>query len=185
MSNHETSSLITQAMLDSIGVVYSTAVSYPVATSDIRKWALAVYYPELPPRLYWDEDYASNTPWGGIVAPHEFNPFGAAWIARHPEPLPLPQWGKADKAPRKAGDFEVAVGGTPPPYTAVLQSRVIAHYGDARIRPGDVVTGESYISEYFEREGRMGHQLYTTVSVKLSNQVGEWIKTLDTVFVRY
>ena len=55
-----------------------TRQSVPISLSDIRKWALAIYYPEVPPRLFWDEDYAANTSHGGIVAPEEFNPF--AWF---------------------------------------------------------------------------------------------------------
>ncbi len=53
--------------------------SAPIRDSDIRRWALAVYWPAMPPRRFWDEAYARTTRWGGIVAPDEFNPF--AWPA--------------------------------------------------------------------------------------------------------
>jgi hypothetical protein len=57
--------------------------SFPIDPSDIRRWALAVYWPETPPRIYWDDDYARTTRWRGIIAPPEFNPF--AWpIDRRP-----------------------------------------------------------------------------------------------------
>jgi hypothetical protein len=85
----------------------------------------------------------------------------------------------------RSGAFEEALGVEPPPYRAVLQSRIVATYGPTRMRPGDVVDSTTCISEYFEREGRMGLQLYTTVTDELHNQHGEWIKRLDTVFVRY
>ena len=58
----EKDTYITQEMRDSIGVEKDKRVSFPVAASDIRKWAIAVYWPETPPRLYWDEDYAQSTP---------------------------------------------------------------------------------------------------------------------------
>jgi len=48
-----------------------------------------------------------------------------------------------------------------------------------------VIHSADRISEYFEREGKMGLQLYTTISVDFFNQRDEWIKRLDTVFVRY
>ena len=51
----------------------------PIRDSDIRRWALAVYWPAMPPRRFWDEEYARTTRSGGIVAPDEFNPF--AWPA--------------------------------------------------------------------------------------------------------
>jgi hypothetical protein len=30
--------------------------SLPISESDIRKWAIASYWPERPPRLFWDQD---------------------------------------------------------------------------------------------------------------------------------
>ena len=69
---------ISEEMRAAIGGVHSDRRSMPISVSDIRKWAQAVYYPEPPPREYWDEEYAATTPAGGIVAPEEFNPF--AWM---------------------------------------------------------------------------------------------------------
>ena len=62
---------------------------------------------------------------------------------------------------------------------------MIATYSAVRMRPGDVIRSVDRISEYFEREGKMGPQLYTTISVDYFNQHEEWIKRRDTVFVRY
>ncbi len=70
-------SWVTDDMRNIIGQIMRESVSYPVSTSDIRKWAISVYYPEKPPRLFWDNKYASTTKYGGIVAPEKFNPF--AW----------------------------------------------------------------------------------------------------------
>ncbi len=183
MSNGAAKSLLTSEMLTLIGKTIKAMTSYPVAASDIRKWAIAVYYPEMPPRLYWDEDYAASTRWGGIVAPQEFNPFGAAWMAKDPPPKATAATSVGSSS--RSGDFESAMGVSPPPYRAVLQSQVIATYSGVRIRPGDVIRSESSITEYFERQGKMGLQLYTTVSDNLYNQRDEWIKRLDTIFVRY
>jgi len=78
---------ISEEMRAAIGGVHSDRRSMPIAVSDIRKWAQAVYYPEAPPREYWDEEYAATTPAGGIVAPEEFNPF--AWMAQAPKGAPI------------------------------------------------------------------------------------------------
>jgi hypothetical protein len=182
VSTAQPETFITEELLGLVGKTLRTAQSFPVSKSDIRKWAMAIYYPERPPRLFWDEEYAATTRWKGIVAPQELNPF--AWMARQPEPperQPAPVAGQHVRF----GDFEKTLGVEPPPYRAVLQSRVIANYGKVRIRPDDVIRSESCISEYWEREGRMGLQLYTTISDNLYNQHGDWIKRLDTVFVRY
>src|ERR1700753_4096064 len=74
---------ITPEMQAGVGREYRWATSYPIAASDIRRWAISVYYPEPAPPLYWDEEYAAKTRWGGIVAPEEFNPF--AWMRAEPK----------------------------------------------------------------------------------------------------
>ncbi|HZU76165.1 MAG TPA: MaoC family dehydratase N-terminal domain-containing protein, partial [Dehalococcoidia bacterium] len=61
-------------MIDRKDVWSEPRYSPPVSLSDIRKWAIAVYWPEVPPRIFWDEEYAKTTRWGGIIAPQDFNP---------------------------------------------------------------------------------------------------------------
>ena len=70
-------------------------------------------------------------------------------------------------------------------FRAVLQGEIRASYGEAQMRPGDVIHSATSITEYYEREGRMGLQLYTPIAERLTNQRGEWVKTVTTVFVRY
>jgi len=171
--------MITDEMLALVDRPMRRATSFPIGANEIRRWAMAIYYPEIPPRLFWDDDYAATTKWGGIIAPQEFNPF--AWATKDP---PLSERATAGR-PGRWGHFESVFGVEPPPYRAVLQSRVIANYSPVRMRPGDVIRSVDRISEYFEREGKMGLQLYTTISVDYFNQHDEWIKRLDTVFMRY
>src|ERR1700761_6056072 len=73
-----TQSSISAAMREAVGRELSRRVAFPVSESDIRRWAIAVYFPAEPPRLFWDADYAKGTRHGGIVAPEDFNPF--AWM---------------------------------------------------------------------------------------------------------
>jgi hypothetical protein len=167
-------SYITEEMRSIVGATLSTMTSFPIAASDIRKWAMAIYFPEVPPPLYWDEDYAASTPWGGIVAPEEFNPF--AWMTVDPRPAVRPD---------RHGALESALDVKPPEYRAILQAERRVRYSGVRMRPGDVMRSTSRITEYSEREGRMGLQLYTTLSQEVINQNDEWIKTVDVVFVRY
>lgn len=167
-------SYITDEMRAVVGQVMTTKTSFPVSTSDIRKWAAAVYYPEVPPRLFWDEEYAAATRFGGIVAPEEFNPF--AVMTRDPPPALRTQ---------SRGRFELAFGIEPPPARAILQTEIRVRYSGTRIRPGDVIRSTERIDEYFEREGRMGLQLYTTVSNEYTNQEGQRVKILYTVYCRY
>jgi N-terminal half of MaoC dehydratase len=171
--------MITDEMRAIVGVVMEEQTSYPIAASDIRRWALAVYYPGLPPPEFWDEDDPVTVARGGLVAPDEFNPL--AWIAKEPKPVSR---GAGPSVPR-VGAFEMKLGVEPPGFRAILQGEIRASYGGALMRPGDVIHAATSITEYFEREGRMGLQLYTTLSEVLTNQDGAWVKTVDTVFVRY
>src|SRR5260370_5037166 len=74
--------MISDAMRAATGRELSRAVSYPVSASDIRRWAIAVYFPAEPPPRYWDPEIAARSRWGGIVAPEDFNPF--AWMSAEP-----------------------------------------------------------------------------------------------------
>src|SRR5579862_8911319 len=170
----EGESYITEEMRAVVGKVMTTMTSFPVSASDIRKWAAAVYYPEVPPPLFWDEEYAATTRFGGIVAPEEFNPF--AVMTKEPRPT---------RRVYSRGRFERAFGIEPPEARAILQTEIRVRYSGVRMRPGDVICSTQRIDEYFEREGRMGLQLYTTVSNEFTNQRDEQVKLLQTVYVRY
>ncbi len=42
------------------GEWYRERVSFPVDFSDIRRWAIGVYWPEIPPEIFVNEDYAKK-----------------------------------------------------------------------------------------------------------------------------
>ena len=48
---------ISEAMQAVVGGELSRGTSFPITDSDIRRWAVAIYYPEDPPRLFWDAGY--------------------------------------------------------------------------------------------------------------------------------
>ena len=68
-SEQKVDTLVTPQMEEEKGVWKDERVSPPVSESDIRKWAIASYWPEKPPQLFWDHEYAKGTKWGGIIAP--------------------------------------------------------------------------------------------------------------------
>src|ERR1700730_18501211 len=118
-------------MRAAVGRELSRSVSFPISRSDIRKWALAVYYPEEPPRLFWDEAYASTTVHGGLVAPEEFNPFD--WMVAEPPGLPPPNESRND--PDRT---EKTLGIDGPGLKFQLNGGLDVDYG-ARMRPGDQI----------------------------------------------
>jgi hypothetical protein len=152
--------------------------SVPISLSDIRKWAMAVYYPEVPPRLFWDEEYAAGTRFGGVVAPEEFNPF--AWFtAAGPRIAPTYEGPIRDAGP------EWQLGVASPPTSFILNGGTTVLYG-ARMRPGDVVTaGRARLVGYEERSGRRGQMLFTTTETAWTNQHGDLVKRTRSVGIRY
>ena len=158
-----------------VGRELARTVSFPVSASDIRRWAVAVYHPEEPPRLFWDEDHALASGHGGIVAPEEFNPF--AWMAAEPAGLRRAPEGGLDAVER-------ALGIPGPPVRFQLNGGLEAEYG-ARIRPGDVITSVTRLADYRERPGRLGLMLFTVSESTWTNQRDEWVKTSRSTLIRY
>ena len=168
---------ITPQMRDIIGLELRRSTSFPITDSDIRRWAIAVSYPEPAPRLFWDADYAAGTVHGGIVAPEEFNPF--AWLTQTEA--------DAGVVARAAGGFvgpEETLGLPAPATTAIINGGTEVEYG-VRMRPGDVITSSTTLSEYKEREGRLGLMLFTTTKDTWTNQRGETVKTSRNTLIRY
>ena len=141
-------------------------VSQAIAACDIRRWAIATYWPERPPPLYWDEAVARGTRWRGIIAPPDFNPF--AWPVERP--------------PRRAGP---APGPRPDgkPLTGMNGGQTDT-YG-VPMRPGDVIRAKSRLTDWTEREGRLGLTLYVTTETEWSNQKDELVRRRLSIGIRY
>lgn len=167
---------ITEEMAAAVGSETGRRVSFPVSASDIRRWAVAVYWPEEPPRLFWDEAYAKTTRYGGIVAPEEFNPF--AWmVAEKDEP-------RVPFEPNDPNRTERLLGIQGPDLKFMLNGGLEVEYG-VRMRPGDVITATSRLAEYREREGRLGLMLFTVSEDTWTNQRAEVVKTARMTLIRY
>jgi hypothetical protein len=178
----EVTTHITDELQAVVGIEYGGRTSYPITETDIRRWAMAVYYPERPPPLFWDAEYASKTRHGGIVAPEEFNPF--AWMQLAP-PVELPQVG--DDLPAQPGIVlgpERVFGVRSPELKFQLNGGAEVEYG-VRMRPGDVIRSVQSIAGFHEREGRLGLMLFTTSQSQWFNQHDELVKTQRGVLIRY
>ena len=139
-------------------------VSPPISENDIRKWAIAVYWPETPPKKYWDADYAKSSRWGGIVAPEEFNPF--AW--------PI----ERKAAVRLGGDMGKELG------QRVLNGGSEARY-HTPMRPGDVIRSGTQLVEAYEKTGRIGLMMFLINETTWTNQNGDVIKVDRKTSIRY
>ncbi len=157
--------LVTEEMLQRKGVFDEPRVAPPIALSDIRKWGIAVYWPETPPKLHWDEEYARTTRHGRVIAPLDFNPF--AWpIDREP-----PTSGRATAAGGGVGTRGMNGGQTEEYY--------------APMKPGDVISSTTGLTEWTERQTRLGLTLFTTTETRWTNQDGELVKVKKSIGIRY
>jgi len=168
-------SYVTDAMRSVVGRELGRQISFPIAESDIRRWAVAVYYPAEPPRLFWDAEYAAGTVHGGIVAPEEFNPF--SWMLAEPP-------GVARSPDYDPGVLEVALGVDPPETHFQLNGGTEVAYG-GRMRPGDVITSVTTLHGYAERDGRLGRMLFTTLESIWTNQQDEQVRRSRGTVIRY
>jgi hypothetical protein len=158
---------VTQDMVDRRGVWGKERVSPPVSESDIRRWAIAVYWPKPPPPVFWDAEYARSTRWGGIIAPPDFNPF--AW------PVTVERPARAEAAndrPRSGRGRRGMNGGQ------------VETYG-VPMRPGDVITARNRLRDWEERETRLGLTLFSFSETEWRNQAGELVKRRVATAIRY
>jgi hypothetical protein len=171
-----TETRISAEMRAAIGRQISHRVSYPISESDIRRWALAVYYPEAPPARFLDPVAAGTSRWGSIVAPEEFNPF--AWLAAREDSLGA---GRDGNDPNRN---EIGLGVPPPNVKFQLNGGVDVEYGEP-MRPGDVITSVSRLADYTERSGRLGLMLFTVFEDTWTNQRGDLVKRTRSTLIRY
>lgn len=159
-----TDTYITDEIRSMLNVERDVLMSPPISESDIRKWAIAVYWPDTPPRQFWDVDYAKSSRWGGIVAPQEFNPF--AWPIERREATRL--GGPQGKEPGQRG----MNGGSEATYYTPM-------------RPGDVIRSSTRLVEAYEKTGRIGVMMFLVNETTWTNQNGEKVKVDRKVSIRY
>ncbi|WP_211221755.1 FAS1-like dehydratase domain-containing protein [Granulicoccus phenolivorans] len=166
---------ISEAMRAVVGRLAEWRVSFPVNESDIRRWAIATYYPSPPPREYLDAEFAEAER-GGYVAPDEFNPF--AWLlADHSVPLITPKHRDPDRV-------EKALGIRGPGLSVQLNGGTAATYG-VPMRVGDVIRSELRVIGYRERAGRHGLMLFTLSEQVWTNQRGDHVRSEINTSIRY
>ena len=178
MTSTQPTTVVSDAMRAAVGSEMSRTVSFPVSESDIRKWAIAVYYPEVPPARFWDAEAAAQSRYGGIVAPEDFNPF--AWMAAEPKG----RKSGAAAAANNADNTENMMGIEGPGLTNLLNGGLAVEYFEP-IRPGDVITAVTRLGEYSERTGSLGLMLFTPYESTWTNQRDEVVKKSRMTLIRY
>jgi hypothetical protein len=131
-----------------------------IRDSDIRRWAIAVYWPDTPPRRYWDQTFANSTRVGGIVAPEDFNPF--AW--------PPPITSGSTKRPQLDRQPD------PQRVRRRVNGGCRAIYG-VPMRPGDSIRRRVRLHSWKTAQGSRGPLLLVDYEHEWHNQHGELVRT--------
>ena len=177
-TNSDGQSLINDAMRAWVGSKTPPLTSPPISESDIRRAAISIYWPEIPPRVYWDTDHAATTRWSGIIAPEEFNPF--AWMVDRAHVGPQPD--RLDDSQTELEDARnLRPPGAPPRF---LFGGVDSTY-HARMRPGDVITSVITATDVYERSGSIGPMLFYITEETWTKQNGEVVKTTRTTNIAW
>lgn len=119
--------VITDAAQELVGVELEPEAT-EVEKNDVRKFASAIAYPNDPNPLYSDEQYASATKWGGLIAPPTFCT-SLAWLG-----------GLLEKINPTMGKYRVGLNGG-------SEYELLAP-----VRPGDVLTARPKLASLDERD---------------------------------
>jgi len=145
-----------EATIACLGVPTEPVASYPVGASDIRRWAQAVYYPDAPPADFVSDAGAASSPWGGVTAPRDFNPF--AWVEDyHPEAYPWMRGMGTEPGSRGLNGGQKNLSFAP-------------------IRPGDVITSVATLVDAYEKDGRLGTMMFLVDESRWTNQSGDLVR---------
>jgi acyl dehydratase len=153
-----------QATIDAIGRTLPPVAAPPVGANDIARWAIATYWPERPPAAYLDATVAAEGPWGGIVAPRDFDPF--AWMLDRP-------W---------SGDWLWGMGTEPGKRLLNGGQRNVYQ---APIRPGDVIAVTRRFVDVVERETKRGPMVFFTSEFRWENQDGALVRIGEQTTIYY
>jgi hypothetical protein len=162
--------LVTDAMVGRKGIWGSETVSPVIAESDIRRWAIAVYWPEEPPPIFWDSGYAATTRWGTIIAPPDFNPF--AWPVQRARSSSRRSAASEPSPSRSSRGRRGMNGGQTDSYGVPMRS-------------GDVIRARTRLRDWEERDTRLGQTLFTYTETEWRNPAEELVKRRVATGIRY
>ena len=130
-----------------------------VTTLDVKRFSVAT--DDLNP-LYLDEDKASRSCYGGLIAPPLF------YMAPLTNPVPESEL-RADGLPYE-GKFPIP----PTPLPRLMDGGTEIEFF-VPIRVGDTLTGRCKITDIYQKDGRTGPLIFVVRETSFTNQRGELV----------
>lgn len=133
----------------------------------VRRFVQAVMDPD---PIYWDDDMAEQTRYGGVVAPYLF----PLYAFRNPPSLSDPLDDAIGNAHYHGGSFMPRFGlpEIPVPLQRVLNGGNEIEFLSLA-RPGDRLTAKARIEDIVQKQGRQGPMLFIRMKISILNQHGE------------
>jgi len=138
-----------------------------VTKAAIRRFAQAIG-DDSP--LYYDQEYAATTQWGGIVAPPTF-----FFTLGYYEDTPGTKY-REDGRPIGT-EIEV-----PLPVSRTVGGASSVEFGEP-VRPGDVITVQKKVADVYSKQGKSGLLYFTVVATTYTNQKGEMVARETASFI--
>lgn len=131
----------------------------PPVTTEIEKGAIIKFAQAIEDDnpLFNDEEAARKSQYGGLIAP--------------------PTFLRSVRSSRREVPFDI-------PFNNALDGGSDWEYFEP-VRPGDLITAVSRITDMQERSGRMGVMIITTTVTTYTNQFGQVVATQATTGIRY
>ena len=141
--------------------------TFEVTMGHIRRFARAIG-DDSP--LYYDEEYARQTKWRGIIAPPLFV---FSFVYEEPTARELLEDGTPSYS---ALDI-------PMPVNRVMGGGSDIELGEP-VRPGDIITVNKKIADVYAREGRSGILYFTVMEITYTNQKGQFVAREKSTLIR-
>jgi acyl dehydratase len=139
--------------------------SYDVTKKDIRRYAQAI---DDPNPLYWNEDYAGCSRWGGIIAPplfcHSLAFSDVPANQLRPDGLPM--------------ELDI-----PLPVTRTIGGASSFEVLEP-VRPGDVITVEKTIKDINKKLGKSGELFFVLLCTTFVNQHARVVARENATFIQ-
>lgn len=170
MADDDYTPIITDEIRSWIGKEGPTETA-EVTLREIQRFGNAVTLGE-PDPLFFDEAAAAESPWGGLTAPFLFYgiPFGGMADTSVLGEDGIPRSGTGDGLRPPIPLPRIMAGGTKVEYFRPL-------------RPGDVLTRQSRISDIAERRGSSGPLVFTSTETTYRDQADETVLLVTTTTI--
>lgn len=147
-------SLMTPEIKAMIGAEKTFSSQEEIGRATIHKFALAVGDPN---PLYWDEEYARKTRYGGMIAP--------------PTMIFELNHNIGDEVKEEDGGYSDKIV-LPPPLTRFVRGGNEYEFFQP-VRPKDKITVKRKISQIYEKEGKAGNLVFVHVEITYTNEKTE------------